>query len=328
MGNATDFFDDRPRFLLDEDILGFPLSITSLTIRGLQGFIAIVVNMATILAVYKYEFLWEECTSRFVLSLAFADLFGGVTAFFEISRTALEMAGTKLILLCYVELFLNLVSGVGNFFNILFVTIDRHIYITRPLRYRSIVTPFRTSMAIIILWCLIICQITLIVVFPISSMIEKKCTLYPALPFIMPQVFIVTALVVPCYVHIMLTVHKLTKAEPHLSCYPQDLQAQQKENLKQRNMAKTMAYVLTPFLFCYYFTTMYNIVFGTLYKPPFSFGIVVGKKISMIIFWLQNLINPFIYGWKNQHFRKAYRKLFEGSKVFVFRFSGRMKNNS
>ncbi len=324
--NTTNFFNDQPQILSEEDILGYELTTAYLTIRGLQGFIAIVANLLTIIAVCKYEFLWEECTSRFVVSLTCADLGGGVMAFFEISRTMITATGSIWAQLCYTELFLNLISGCGNFYNILLISIDRYIYITFPLQYRSIVTQLRTSLAIIIVWCILVSQNVLLLVFALSGTIDKVCTLHAALPILLPQVFIVTALVVPCYVRIMLAVQKLTKSEPHLSCFPQDLQEQQREKLRQRKMAKTMAYVLGPFLFCFYFTTVYNIVISNLYTPPFPFGILILTRISQLIFWFQNLINPFIYGWKNQQFQKAFRKLFSESKLIVFRFSGRVKD--
>ena len=323
--NTTNLSDAQPQNLSEEDILGYTLTTTYLTMRGLQGFIAIVANLLTIIAVCKYEFLWEECTSRFVLSLACADLIGGVMAFFEISRIMIAAAESILAKLCYIGLFLGQLSGCGNFYNILLISIDRYIYIIKPLRYCSIVTPLRTSIAIIILWCFIISQSVLLLVFVIYGTIDEACTPHAALPIVLPQVFIVTATVVPCYVGIMLTVQKLTKSEPHLSCFAQDLQEQQKEKLKQRKMAKTMAYVLGSFLFCFYFPMVYNIVISNLYTPPFPFGIVITRKISQLILWLQNLINPFIYGWKNQQFRKAFRKLLSELKSLVFRFSGRMK---
>ena len=77
---------------------------------------------------------------------------------FEISRTVIAFTESIWAQLCHIELFLNLISGCGNFYSILLISIDQYIYITRPLQYHLIVTRFQTSLAIVILWCLIISQ--------------------------------------------------------------------------------------------------------------------------------------------------------------------------
>ncbi len=317
-GNLNNFLNRSSRILSEEDILGDPLSKTYECILGIQGFVIILANLLTIISVCRYEFLWEDCSSRFILSLACSDLLAGIRAFVEISRMTTRIDGSLWSSLCYIELYLWLVSSCGNYYNILLVALDRYISITRPLRYHAIVTPFRTTIAIVVVWCVIIGENILQIVFAIYGTIDGICTLRAALPAFFLNVFLLTAIVVPCYVKIIFTVRRLKKSEPHLTCFPAESQTQQREKLKQRKMTKTMAYVLGPFLLCFYSTLIYNAVISNLYKPPLPFGILLIRKISIIVFWVQSLINPFVYGWHNQSFKKAYRKLHAELKAFIF----------
>ena len=308
--NRSHSFDGNTN-LSHEEILGSTLNTLYLILRGLQGFFAIAGNLLTIVAVCKYNFLWEKCTARFVVSLACADLAGGVGIFVRIARTIVTTDTSPGIQLCYVELFLNLLSGYGNIYNILFVTIDRYVYITKALRYHSIVTQCRANVAIIILWCVNILQTILQLSFALLVSVNEQCTMRSVMPIAIPQALMATfCVILPCNVKIMLTVNRMNQTEPHLSCYPPELQAQQREKLKQRKMAKTMAYVLIPFLVCYYGPITFALVRNKLlHMDQMSFQYVVGTKISTLIFWVQCTINPFVYGWKNLEFRKAYKKL-------------------
>ena len=64
--------------LPEEEILGATLTTAYYSILGIQGFFIIVVNLLTVVCVCKYEFLWEECSSRIILSLACSDLLAGI----------------------------------------------------------------------------------------------------------------------------------------------------------------------------------------------------------------------------------------------------------
>ncbi len=69
------FTSNKSEILFTEDkILGSTLKTIYLSLRGLQGIIAIAVNLLTIIAVCKCDRLWEKCTVRFIVNLACADL--------------------------------------------------------------------------------------------------------------------------------------------------------------------------------------------------------------------------------------------------------------
>ncbi len=315
IGSSKNFTDNRRSVpLTEEEILGFTLTTIYLTLRGLQGTIAITANLLTIIAVCKCECLWEKCTVRFVVSLACADLVGGVAAFVHIARNIVVTVPIQGVLLCYVELFLGMLSGYGNVYTILYVTIDRFIYITRPMRYDEIVTKSRAIAAIVIVWCVNVFQIIIQLGFAVPVSIGQPCEMdklmKKIIPYGLPQILLVSfGVVLPCNIKIMLTVRHLNQTEPHLSCYPPELQAQQRERLKQRKMAKTMAYVLIPYFMCNYLPSFYPWIYQTLTNDSHSLTSVLGTRICGLLFWVQTLSNPFVYGYKNLEFRQAYKKL-------------------
>ncbi len=228
------------------------------------------------------------------------------TAFVGISRRTTRINGSAWSSLCYIELYLFLVSSCRNFYNILLVALDRYISIVRPLRYHAIVTTFRTTIAIVVVWCVIIGE-NILIFFAVYGTIDGLCTLGAALPAFMLQVLLLRAI---GGTEVLCGPPVVALRNQNLTCYPQESQTQQRGKLKQRKMMKTMAYVLGPFLFCFYSTMIYNVVISNLYNPPLPFGILLIRKITVIIFWVQSLITPFVFGWHNQSFKRAYRKMY------------------
>ncbi len=202
----------------------------------------------------------------------------------------------------------------NNCYNILFIGIERFIYILKPLRYASIVTEFRTSVAILALWAAIFAHISILLIFGTSFNASTPCKFFEVLgivcsSIVVSQFFLIAIVLIPCHTKILQTVVKLRKTEPHVSNFTPERQPQQIEKMRQRKMARTMTLVLVIFLFCYLLGISYNMIVAKLYKPPQPLIILLFKRISKMILWVQSLINPGIYGWKNKAFRRAYKKL-------------------
>ncbi len=299
--------------LTQAEILGLPVHVTLLTLHGLQGLVAIVVNLFTIIAVYKFHYLREDCACRFVASLACADLLAGVAVFVDITLSNVTAGPSVTIALCRMLLFLHFVSIFGNAYNILCITIERFIYIIKPLRYPSIVTQYRTSVIIPTLWSAIITYVIVLHFFGSSIEPDKPCQFFQVLnttnrTIVVIQFVLIFSIVIPCHVKIIQTVQRLRRNDPHLSHLPPDQQTPN-EQIRQRKMAITMSLVLGTFLFCYIPGLIYNIVISNVYRPPWSFTILLCQRIFRMVLWIQTLSNAFIYGWRNKLFRRAYRKL-------------------
>ncbi len=305
------------------DILGPGLSWTYIILQGLQGIFAMVVNLVTMIVVYRFEFLWENSGCRMVAALALADFFGGVTPLFELIPRLLTSSISLLKAFCYVQAICELLSGLGNVFCTLLCTIDRYVFITKPLRYFSIVTPVRALRAIFITWTVIVLQIILMLAFGPSfdaeitcgyDRIVSKVAVYVALgQFVLITFFII----IPLYMIIGCTAYKVSKNEPHYSNYPSEAQAIQKAKLRERKMVKTIGWVLVTFLVCFTLVLAYSVfLISSGYSDPLPFEIVLTQKIIVLVYNLQFIQNPFIYSWKNLLFRKAYKRLLpKGCKV-------------
>ncbi len=210
--------------------------------------------------------------------------------------------------ICYVRHFVNILSVTGNLYNMLLVTIDRYIYMTCPLKYEQFFTPSNGRIAICIVWAFVSAQALAFLIFWTST--DPRCLrvteLFVAIPL---QVMIVsTFLILPTYVRIGLIAKKLNKTEPHLSNFPPEAQASQKKKLRERKMAKTLGLVLGVYL-----GSWASAVSGTLlttrYQPPYPYSIQIVHRILSIAYWMQTVVNPFLYGWRNQTFAKYYRKI-------------------
>ncbi len=205
---------------------------------------------------FKYEEMRDSCTHFLIASLALADMMAGIGPYFTLARLFSSQSPNAWISICYVELFMNLSSQNGNMYNMLLVTVDRYIYLTRPLRYEQFFTPFNGLIAIGITWLLIAVNLLVILAFGTSVDMNLPCgvievskmssPLFVFQPFIM---FIMTiSLILPAYIRIGLLVRKLQKNEPHLSLFAPEAQPAQRKKLKERRMAKTMGLVLGVYL--------------------------------------------------------------------------------
>ena len=272
--------------------------------------------MFTIIAVCKFSFLREDCTCRFVASLACADLIAGIAVLSDILLSYIEIQSSVYVHLCKFKVCLHYAAVTGNLYNILSVTIDRIIYIHRPLRYISIVTEFRTSVSLIVLWVAIIVQVSMLLIFNPTINPYKPCTI-PSGNFgqgsrhiMMMQLGVIALIVIPCQVTILWTAGKLARDEPHVTHYAEEHRPQQLERLRQRKMARTLAIISGLFLLCNIPVLTFHMIISKVYPSARkSFSVIISIRILKIILWMQSIINPFIYSWRNKSFRQAYRKL-------------------
>ena len=303
----------RPRFWALQYV-----HTTLLIITGLLGCMAIITNLITMIAVAKFEFLKDEPTSRFVISLASADLLAGLAAFIDITMGSnLQLGSTSWIILCKTRLGFILLSLLANVYNCLFVTIDRALYMLRPMRYVSIVTTFRASVSILCLWVFVAVQALMFVIFDYDIKLERNVCSIPndvsktgGYILVTQYSLIVFGVILPCYCKIILTVRHLRRTEPHVTNFPREQQGNQIKKLKERNMAVTMGWVMGTFVICNIIPVMYGFVVGRVPEfDHFSFNATLGAEISRRVYWAQFMLNSFIYGWRNKLFRRAYKKL-------------------
>lgn len=299
----------------DDEILGPAVVLTFIILRAVQGILSIVGNLVTIIAVFTFEMLRENPACRMVASLALADFFWGMASFCGNPARQLSSSVSFLNSLCYVRVFFNLLSGHGNVYFTLLCTLDRYVFITRPLRYQSIVTLARASRAILIVWMVLVLQTALILSLASTADAEKQCSYEAvinrvALRGIIAQFVLITfCVIVPLYGVIGYISWKANKTEPHISNYPPEAQSAQKEKLQGRKWAKTIGLVLGSYIICYTPFLVGDLVVVFSFSKPYPFEILLVRRMLTTLYNMQAILNPFIYAWKNVHFRQAYNKL-------------------
>lgn len=134
--------------------------------RLVQGFISFFSNLATIIVTLKFPELQNSCTNFFIASLALADALSGLVIFYQVITVyILDPITQSWRTACYFQQFLGLVSLTANMYGMFAITIDRYIYIQKPLQYYIIVTPKRSLAAIGSMWVLVILEIFFIYLF-------------------------------------------------------------------------------------------------------------------------------------------------------------------
>ena len=252
---------------------------------------------------------------RMVASLAFADFFWGVALLSGYPARRLSSSISYLNAICYVRIIFNFSSGYGNVYNTLLCTLDRYIFISRPLRYQSIVTPGRASVAILTIWMLIALQIALMVGLGTSPDAENSCMFAQVInrwaqrESIAQYVLITFFVIVPIYAVIGHISWKASRNEPHITNFPREARERQREKLRQRRWAKVIGMVLGNYLMCYVPFLVGDAIITFSFDKPYSFEILLVRKILFSVYNMQSILNPFIYAWKNVQFRQAFNKL-------------------
>ena len=174
-----------------------------LVIHGFQGLIATSANLLTILAVCRFYYLRDNCACLFIASLGCADFLAGWAVISDIVIDNVSKQSSVFPYLCHMKIFLHYVLTLGNLYNILLVSIDRFLYIMRPLRYNSLVTNFHASIAIIVIWVVVLAQITIgLIKRPGHD--NQICNMKESFnersrSIAMAQVVIIVFLVLPCH---------------------------------------------------------------------------------------------------------------------------------
>ena len=105
-------------------------------------------NILVIISIAKFTYL-RSTTNVFVVLLACFDLFLGLIAIFEqyILLKGVFYGQTSKIL-CKVLAVVTFTAGKGDMLSVMFMAVDRYIYIRYPLKYSDIVTYKRVTIAV------------------------------------------------------------------------------------------------------------------------------------------------------------------------------------
>ena len=161
---------------------GLPQAFQTLNVavRLIEGFLAILGNTLTIVAIAKYEFLRSN-TNMLICNLAISDLVGGLSPIFLLAQYICQTDVHVWVGLCATEQFVNMSSSGLNIITIAWISLDRFIYINFPLRYSAIVRRPQIIAAIIFSWvyiCSLPVTTTALGVTPNEGLVCRSQLLY------------------------------------------------------------------------------------------------------------------------------------------------------
>ncbi|XP_071811347.1 adenosine receptor A2b-like isoform X2 [Apostichopus japonicus] len=196
------------------------------------------------------------------------------------------------------------------------ISSDRYLAVTKVLKYQSILTSRRCYFLIAIAWSVAI----LFGLTPVLGSMKnpadlsicdghrykaKSVTLHSlAIIALIPTILII---VVGIYVRVLLVALKASHLRTNISNASSNSTPSEREVTARLRATITMAMVLGAFIFCWLPT-----VFKHIYeiKHWYDFDIMFAvRTIVEIMAYLNSMINPIIYGYRNHLFRKSYKKL-------------------
>lgn len=287
------------------------------------GIICTVVgNLLVVLSIAYFKQL-QSPTNTFVMSLAVADCLVGLLVMpYSMIRTV-EGCWYLGRLFCRLHSSLDVMLCTASIFHLSCIAFDRYYAVCKPLLYSLKMSHSRVALLIFVCW-----SVPMLISFGPIMLELHIAHVDIQLPkdvcvFLVNQVYAITASVVAFYFPsaIMLIAYwKIFKAAKHqamqISAMESQMAAgvgkdssrkwQHRNNMRrERKAAKTLGIIMGVFLIFWmpFFTT--NIV-----DPFIEYG--TGGVVWDIFLWLgyiNSSLNPFLYGFFNRSFRKAFLML-------------------
>ena len=284
-------------------------------------FIAMIIGVLGNITVIIYTiFLSNEktATSYLVGNLALADLLVCLTFYpiwiIEFAQTILNIDSDQ-DLFCKLSLSTIWALLFASVATLLAITVDRYLYIVKPLKYPLIVTKRRVFVAMTAIWLTTCCLfIVFLVHVRVDGRLRSLCDLHEGLHYF-KKVFIghiPTILIVILNVRILIIAEKQRKlilAETVAAvntCNGQGVGKMAAINrfFRALKAVKTFSIVVAVLTFCVLTPTVIGLV---LYKTSY-------RQLWSVVFHyefygINSIVNAFIYGMRHIKYRKAYGRI-------------------
>ncbi|ELU15662.1 hypothetical protein CAPTEDRAFT_92873 [Capitella teleta] len=281
-------------------------------------------NLLTILAYFKNEQL-RNPTNILICSQSIGDLFTCLTGPLFVTLNYTE-AGLELIqsgkYLCLVSLALLFIALQSSIVNILALSTERFIAVYFSLNYYNWVTEMSVKRAVVAIWSVVIT----INCLPMLGWEEWRPEVHCMSNKVYPQAFFQGFFIIPSLICLFIcTLENFAIAVTAIRrqrslgvvAVTENVEQQSDEaNIKSRNQFKVTKMLLLV-VGCFYTTWLPWIIFNSLLfgmPSPWKVkgvpsSVLIASEYSKALLVSNAIVNPFIYGWKNLHFRDAYYKL-------------------
>ena len=267
-------------------------------------------NSTTLYLIARNKSL-QSVTNKFVISLACADLLMGCIypLYNTLNYTTFYTDASELHVPCSISLYFIVVSaGVSNL-SLLAVSIDRYIAVVHPFHYHMKVTERRANVTIVAIWVyIVIASSSLFIVYGQDTMTYyvAPCSMLNLIPewyffgIILPHMLLPNICSKILYGRIVCVAQRLESKTYGLNV---ELRGQVHAKREYR-AAKVMALIMILFLLCWAPYIIFHViihVIGT-ESPDWLF---VALELSKVLSVSSACINPIIYTWKSEGFRRA-----------------------
>lgn len=304
---------------------GEPLSSTLPAI--LVGVCGLFGNAFVITVVYKFPKLRRRLTSMFLVNQSIVEMIAsGVMVLHYITRYMYSyhvyMDGVAGELYCRLWLTAFPLFGMmlTSTFNLMSITLERYMMVVHPIYHKN---TFTRRKALIMITCSWVCGVGYNAFWdPYTTRRRgEMCHVFGTWPNkATAEFYAVLTLLLYMLIPVVLMGFMYTRMIVILHRKPRSNQVGPHENPPnnppashishaQRNLIKTLVVVLAAFIMCWSLNQMYWFLFNFGYiKDPGSDV----HTVSVTLVYINCCINPFIYIFKYEEFRRGVRNLFRG----------------
>lgn len=289
---------------------------------------AICGNVLVCLAILLNQRL-RKTTNYFIFSLAISDLMTASFSMpFDVQAVLQPFGWNNGEFACNFWAFIYLIAAPTSILNLMAVSMDRYQAISSPLRYYDKMRPRRALAIIATIWMY---SLTFTVVglvgwpFYEHSVNSGMCffNIHPYYSVASSAVNFISPTVVMCVIYFKVYqiasahAHRITKQEVSssvASCSNEDsvnITSEKKKIKRNIKAAKTIAIIVSAFLFCWMPLTLMSTV-TALCKDCTSLNFEVFAEVFQALLalaYLNSALNPILYSFLNREFREAFKKL-------------------
>ncbi len=277
-------------------------TIISFTIRIIWCIFGLVGNLLTLLAIWKFDYL-QTVTNYNIVSLAVADLLSALCILMDLAK---EGDHPLWIFTCVSFLLLFWSGSCGNIFSMFCISVERFIFIHRPLYYYNVVTGRRIVTCLTILWLYFTLGVLSFFIIAIpqlnqSGVCNLRLVIYPCLNCVMqPHFWTFSLIIIVLSLKIGHTAYKQHRA------IQQSIGSSSSNHLSNRKITKMLGFILDV-----YIALKVPMVLISAVGLFCNLGLFqcISRTITLVDFQVNIWINPIIYYVNNKDFKKAYRNL-------------------
>ena len=237
-------------------------------------------------------------SNHFIISLAVADILVGVTV--EPLCASYYWSKNKAVLFAYY--IFAVLSCVSSILHICAMMVDRYIAVSRPFRYRVLVSTRRVRIALAFLWILA-------VHFSLLPLLGWRTSGYQIYLYGL-GILLPTGSMFVSYRGLLRILRRKTLNLESTQSDKATMHCLKKRFEKERRISKTVLIMMMAFLISWgpFVVLDFALVFCEVCRSP---GLEIARDVTLTLGFFSSGINPLLYAWRVPQFRKGLRLLFK-----------------